>query len=54
MNKSPWKNVPDIGIELGATCMPISRGIFTPTLGILTPTVLKIKFVFFDNNFSDK
>ena len=32
----------------------ISRGIFTPTLGILPPTVFKIKFVFFDTNFNDK
>ena len=22
MTKSPWKNVPDVGIELGAACMP--------------------------------
>ena len=22
MNKSPWKNVPNVGIEHGATCMP--------------------------------
>ena len=22
MTKSPWKNVPDMGIELGAACMP--------------------------------
>ena len=22
MTKSPWKNVPDVGIELGEACMP--------------------------------
>ena len=22
MTKSPWNNVPDVGIELGAACMP--------------------------------
>ena len=54
---APWAACPP-GVKIPTGSLPpggkISRGIFTPTLGILPPTVFKIKFVFFDNNFNDK
>ena len=56
---APWAACPP-GVKIPAGSLPppgggkISRGIFTPTLGILPPTVFKIKFVFFDTNFNDK
>ena len=56
---APWAACPP-GVKIPAGILSpggggkISRGIFTPTLGILPPTVFKIKFVFFDTNFNDK